>query len=329
MDIELIKYLRNYLSKNTLDGLVINSTNEFLVEYNMLEFNSRYYVTGFTGSTGDVLITSDKIYQFVDTRYHEQADNEVNHDYVNVVKIPLGKTFLSALDEIISPYFKLGIVANKTPKKFYDGLIEKVASKNVVIKLLNTDPVIEYKKNFIPKVNYNVFKPDTDLTGIVADDKFVKIKDCAGENFLIVVTSLEDIAYLTNLRSFDFAYSAVFPAKAIITQDFANIYTDCSLPFVGNFFCIKPLNEFENTLRNVEKSTIYVDEKSMSVADYNLINPSNTIKQSYLRLFKTVKNEVEKEHLKKCFSCTDKALKVVYDMINSEEIYSEYEYSEA
>ena len=65
MDTKLIEYLKDYLSKNDLDGLVINSTNEFLVEYNMLELNSRYYVTGFTGSTGDVLFTNDKIYLFV------------------------------------------------------------------------------------------------------------------------------------------------------------------------------------------------------------------------------------------------------------------------
>ena len=329
MDTSLIEYLREYLSKNNIDGFIINSTNEFLVEYNMLELNSRYYTTGFTGSTGDVLLTQDKIFQFVDTRYHEQADIEVNHNYVTVVKIPLGKSYLTALDEIIPAYFKLGIVANKTSKTFYDKLYQKITAKNGSIKLLNSDPVIEYKKNSIQNINYNIFKADMDVTGIVADDKFSRIKECAGDRFTIVVTSLEDIAYITNLRSYDFAYSSVFPAKALITQDFAYIFSSCPLPYIGSYFINKPIYEFDNMLKNTVGTCLYVDEDSLSIADFNLIKKSNTIKQSYLKLFKTVKNLIEKEHLQQCFLRADKALKVVYEMINSDTIYSEYDYSEA
>ena len=129
MDIQLIEYLKGFLSKNNIDGIIINSTNEFLVEYNMLELNARYHLTGFTGSTGDVLFTNDKIYLFVDSRYHEQADSQVNHEYVTVVKIPLTKSYPDALDELIPLYFKLGVVASKTSKKFYDSLLQKIMQK--------------------------------------------------------------------------------------------------------------------------------------------------------------------------------------------------------
>ena len=97
---------------------MVNSTNKYLVEYSALEENARYTLTGFSGSTGDALITKDKIYLFVDGRYHQQADNEVNHDYVTVVKIPLNKTYLNALDELLPAYYRLGIIATKTSKKF-------------------------------------------------------------------------------------------------------------------------------------------------------------------------------------------------------------------
>ncbi len=329
MDLQLIEYLRSFLTKNNIDGLIINSTNEFLVEYNMLELNSRYHLTGFTGSTGDVLFTNDKIYLFVDPRYHEKADKEVNHEFVTVVKLPLNKSYLTALDELIPLYYKLGVVASKTSKKFYDALLQRVITKNGIIKLINTDPVIDYKKDSIKEINYNVFKLDTDVTGVVADDKFVKVKEYAGDAFGIIVTSLEDIAYLTNLRSYDFAYSAVFPAKAVITHDMAYIYTDCTLPYIGSYFCVKPLCEFENMLKNADREYIYIDEDSITIADFNLIYKSNTLKTSYLKLLKTVKNEIEKEHLKRCFEKSDNALNVIREMINSDTIYSEYDYSEA
>jgi len=329
MNTQLIEYLKNYLSKNDIDGLIVNSTNEFLVEYNMLELNSRYHLTEFSGSTGDVLFTNDKIYLFVDTRYHEQADNQVNHDYVEVIKMPLTKSYLTALNEIIPPYFKVGVISKKTSKKFYDALTKKLQSKNSTVKLLNSDPVTEFKKEEIKPVNYTVFSVNNDITGMSADEKFNTIKQYAGDKFNILVTAQEDIAYLTNLRSYDFAYSAVFPAKAIINNEGIKIFSDCNLPYIGESFSILPLNEFEQELKNIENSDLYIDEEQMTIYDYKLISSSNKIKQSYLKLFKTVKTNQELSHLKKCFERADNALKVIVEMINSDKIYSEYDYYEA
>ena len=94
---ELLSKLRKFLREENLDCLLINSTNEFLVEYNSLEENSRYILTGFSGSTGDAVVTADNVYLFVDGRYHIQADLEVNHDIVTVVKLQTGQIFLDEL----------------------------------------------------------------------------------------------------------------------------------------------------------------------------------------------------------------------------------------
>ena len=329
MNKELIEYLRSFLSKNDIDGIIINSTNEFLVEYNMLELNSRYHLTNFTGSTGDVLFTSDKIYLFVDTRYHEQADNQVDHELVEVIKMPLSKSYIDALTETIPAYFKVGLVSTKTSKKFYDILNRNLQNKNSTIKLFATDPVIEYKKENIKQLHYKVFQVNTEITGLSADEKYEKIRECAGDKFNILVTSLEDIAYLTNLRSYDFEYSAIFPAKAIINEEEVKIFTDCTLPYIGSHYKVLTLSEFEEHLKEIKKSTLYIDETQISIQDYKLINDSNKILQSHLRLFKTVKNENEINHLKECFKRSDEALKVVLEMVNSETIYSEYDYYEA
>lgn len=329
MDIKLIEYLKDFLSKNDIDGLLVNSTNEFLVEYNMLNLNARYHLTDFSGSTGDVLFTNDKIYQFVDTRYHEQADNQVDHNYIEVVKIPLTKSYLIALEEVIPAYFKLGVVSTKVSKKFYDVLEKNLQTKNTTIRLFSADPVMEYKKDEIEEVNYKVFKVDENITGLSADEKFETIKEFAGEKYNILVTALEDIAYLTNMRSYDFDYSAVFPAKAIITQDDAKIYSDCKIPYIGEHYTILPLKEFSNDLKAFTKSELFVDDTQISIYDYKLINQTNKILPSHLRLFKTVKNEGEINHLKEAFSKADEALKVVYEMLNSQTIYSEYDYYEA
>ena len=61
-----IEKARAFLEHEKIDYLLVNSTNEFLVEYNELAKNSRYYLTGFSGSTGDALVSKDNIYLFVD-----------------------------------------------------------------------------------------------------------------------------------------------------------------------------------------------------------------------------------------------------------------------
>ncbi len=329
MDTLLIEYLKDFLSKNDLDGLIINSTNEFLVEYNLLELNSRYYVTNFTGSMGDVLFTNNKIYLFVDSRYHQQAENQTKNEYVEVVKIPLTQTYLEALTEKITPYFRLGVVSKKTSKKFYDELMKNLSQKSSSIKLINIDPVMEYKKDSIPKINYEVFPVNITIAGVSSDEKYNQIKEYAGKKFNILVTSLEDIAYITNLRSYSFKYSAIFPAKAIINEECVKIYSDCELPDIGEKYKVFPLSEFENSLKEINNSEIYIDENGLTIADYLLINKSNKILQGHLNLFKTVKNDNEIAHLNTCFERSDDALKVIYKMLHSDTIYSEYDYYDA
>ena len=55
---EVLSILRKFMADEKIDYLLVNSTNKFLVEYNTLAENSRYHLTGFTGSTGDALISA-------------------------------------------------------------------------------------------------------------------------------------------------------------------------------------------------------------------------------------------------------------------------------
>ena len=56
--------MRELLKKLKIDYLLVNSTNEYLVEYSSLSENARHTLTGFSGSTGDALVTKDNIYLF-------------------------------------------------------------------------------------------------------------------------------------------------------------------------------------------------------------------------------------------------------------------------
>ena len=147
---EILNILRQFMVEEKIDYLLVNSTNQFLVEYNTLAENSRYHLTGFTGSTGDALVSMTDVFLFVDGRYHIQADQEVDKNIITVVKLQTGQNFF---DEMF----------NKTPKeKFIEiiqngnlGALEKVfeeffADHIAMVELLEKQGLTEMDvKNFI------------------------------------------------------------------------------------------------------------------------------------------------------------------------------------
>ena len=100
--------MRELLRKLKIDYLLVNSTNEYLVEYSSLSENARYTLTGFSGSTGDALITMDKIYLFVDGRYHVQAEQEIKNG-IELVKLQLGQKQDDEIRKLLNPKKTLGI----------------------------------------------------------------------------------------------------------------------------------------------------------------------------------------------------------------------------
>ena len=115
--------MNKILEQINTDYLLVNSTNKYLVEYSLLSENARYTLTGFTGSTGDALITKDNIYLFVDGRYHTQADNEVKQG-ITVVKLNLGQSQDDEIRKLINPEKTLGIVSKKFPKSVWKDLTD-------------------------------------------------------------------------------------------------------------------------------------------------------------------------------------------------------------
>lgn len=137
---DLVKKVRQFLKENAQEGaeeekidyLLVNSTNEFLVEYSDLSENARYFLTNFSGSTGDALISQKDLFLFVDGRYHEQAIMETDKNITKVVEMKLGQTFSECLAQKIRPNSTLAIVAKKNSQGRYEilkGTLDKKMSE--------------------------------------------------------------------------------------------------------------------------------------------------------------------------------------------------------
>lgn len=197
------------LEKLQIDYLLVNSTNEYLVEYSLLSENARYTLTGFSGSTGDALVCRDNIYLFVDGRYHTQADMEAK-DGVTVVKLQLGQKQDDEIKKLIEPDKILGIVSKKVSQK----RLEEFSGFN--IKLLDVDPINNFTE-----------KHDANLTKAFPSKEF-KTKPAFFSN-------LEEVSYLTGLRDFSKDCTAKIWAKLFVDEDGQRLLKDNTEEFLKNY----------------------------------------------------------------------------------------------
>jgi len=219
------KLLENFC----IDYLLVNSTNKYLVEYSCLSENARYTLTGFSGSTGDALLTEDNIYLFVDGRYHKQADNEAK-DGVTVVKLQLGEKQDNKIRELLEPDKTLGIVAKKVSEQRLESF------NGYKIKLLDIDPINDF----------------TELHTETTEKAFAPVKYESEPTF---ISNLEEVSYLTGLRDFSKDNTSKIWSKMFINGE-------KRILFNNDEDCDKFLSSFEGNLI-VDKATINAHDYSL------------------------------------------------------------------
>ncbi len=288
-----VNIIRKFMHEQNIKFLLVNSTNEYLVEYCPLQENSRYFLTGFSGSTGDVLVTPDKILLFVDGRYHIQADLEVDHNITTVIKLQTGQNFLDEMIKLIPKNEVLGIFSKKNSQK----RVEYIQNSGIKIKLLDNDPL---DKNIISD-DLNI----VNIKGIPAEEKIKNIDKT------VFITNLEEVSYLFNLRNFSENYSSKIKGKAIICNGKAQL-----------------IDKIEDFLKSYN-GEIFVDKSTINAYDFNIIgNKVRILEDSPIKLMKSIKTDEEIEHYKSAFERTDKAVKAIRNYIESNDNISEYDIAE-
>ena len=287
--------IREFMKQEGINALLVNSTNKYLVEVSLLDENSRYKLTNFSGSTGDVLVTFDKVYLFVDGRYHIQADMEVDHTLIDVVKLQTGQVFLDELLKYVPKDCVLGIFSKKNSQK----RVEYLKDKGLNLKYLKVDPL----DSTTEKENTGIVQ----VEGVPVDEK---IKDLNYDG-AILITNLEEVSYLFNLRDFSENYSTKIRGKAVILNGRARL-----------------LDEIDDFVESYN-GNIFVDKSTINAYDFELIGDKvKILENSPIKLMKSIKTDDEIAHYKEAFRRTDLAVKAIRDYIENNDNISEYDISE-
>jgi len=292
--------LRSHLTQHQLDAYLIPSADEHLNEYLPEAKQRRDWISGFTGSAGDLLVGLEQAWLLVDSRYHEQAEQQVDTSLIQVVK--LGLEGEKTLDEILQDLataanhsFRLGYAPHTLAMSQYRALYDMVEAagvefvpitKNLVDQVRSQTPWVE--QDPVPAIGESplFLMPDA-LTGESVASKIDRLRTKLKQQNVsfLPVTKLDQIAWLLNLRGWDVAYNPVFIAYAIVSPDQVYLFTNLSRVDTEIQTSLQPLVRFmpyeaySETLRSLvvhqSKCRVLLDPRHTTMGTRELLRSLN------------------------------------------------------
>ncbi|KAI0480789.1 putative Xaa-pro aminopeptidase P [Xylariaceae sp. FL0804] len=225
--------LRELMDKNQVDVYIIPSVDSHSSEYIAPCDARRAFISGFNGSAGCAVVTRDKAALATDGRYFNQASKQLDDNWLLLKQ---GIQDVPTWQEWSAEQSAGGKVVAVDPTLLTSGVAKKLAEK---IQKSGGKDLIPVAKNLVDSV-WGAEKPAPPREPvIVLDQKYSgkdvkeKLSDLRKElekkkSPGFVVSMLDEIAWIFNLRGNDIPFNPVFFAYAIITADDATLYIDSS-----------------------------------------------------------------------------------------------------
>ncbi len=309
---ERMKALRHLMKEKNIDVYMVPSADNHQSEYVSEYFKSREFITGFTGSAGTFVITQNDAGLWTDGRYFIQAERELKGTGITLYKVgnPDVSTIAEYLDTVLPENGTLGFdgrVISMTTGKQY---AEKYAYKNIhiedkydLVDLIWTDrPAMSEQPVFLLEEKYS---------GESTASKVKRLRESMKESGATVhlLTTLDDIAWLLNLRGRDVSYSPIFLSYAVVTMNCVHLFIneaklseEIKMILTNDNIMLHPYNDVYQFVENLNsEEVVLLDPERLNYALYNRIPADVKIVEDVnpCILFKAVKNEVEIENIKK------------------------------
>ena len=214
--------LREELRERGFDGYLITGTDPHQSEYVPLRWRTREFISGFTGSAGTVVVTMDKALLWTDSRYWIQAVKELD-----------GTGFILMRDGDKDVPSVSGWLAGSGLRIGADGLTlslsEKMRLEKAGVDIVITGDLLSPLWPDRPSVPCTQIREvGMEQAGLSASKKLDAVRSALREKGAdwTLISSLDDIAWLTNLRADDIPYNPVFVSYAFISQDKAILFVD-------------------------------------------------------------------------------------------------------
>lgn len=218
------------IAEKGLQALIVGSEDAHLSEYIMEHDMRRHYISGFQGSAGTVIITPEQALLWTDGRYYSQAEAEFDPPEAwtlmkeGTIGTPTQEEWLISS---LPPKSTIGADPNLMSNAVWAPLQNALNIAGHCLFPLQTNLIDQVWADKQPAQTCNVVVPQLiEYTGKTAGEKIAACREAMKKNHsgLLVVSTLDEVAYLLNLRGSDIPYNPVFFAYALITSAEVHIF---------------------------------------------------------------------------------------------------------
>ena len=306
-----IEKIRDLMKEKNIYAYIVPSSDYHQSEYVGEYFKAREFMSGFTGSAGTLIVSMDEVGLWTDGRYFIQAEQELKHSGIKLFK--MGEEGVPTIEEYL---------LEKLPKNStlgFDGRVMSVKEgQNLANKLAFKGINIEYKYDLVNDIwqdrcslpTEKAFLLDIEYSGESFSHKLSRIRQAMKEKKATthILASLDDIAWLFNIRGRDVKSNPVVLSYAVICTNSVYLFIDKNK--IGEDIKhelskedvqIKGYDEVYEFIKNIdEDEVVLIDTSKVNYAIYNSI-PSNVRKieeRNPSILFKSIKNEIELKNIR-------------------------------
>ena len=304
-----LKKLRDLMAKRGMDAYVIPTSDFHESEYVGDYFKARKYMSGFTGSAGTLVVTAKEACLWTDGRYFIQAANQLKDTTVTLMKIgeegtPLIEDYLY---KAIPAKGKLGFDGRVVTASEGRSFMERLADKQV--SLATSEDLVDLIWEDRPAMSAKpAFLLDEKYAGKSAVQKLDELRKAMKENgcTIHVITTLDDIAWLFNIRGNDVECNPVVLSYAVITMEKAHFFVNPAClneeireKLSADGVEIHPYGEIISFVKSLSADeTVLLDPQKVNYEIDSSIQGKKVEKANPTQLAKAIKNPVELKNIR-------------------------------
>ncbi|XP_055615430.1 xaa-Pro aminopeptidase 2 isoform X2 [Toxorhynchites rutilus septentrionalis] len=305
-----------------VDAYLVTPYDEHMSDHLMESDQRLQFISGFTGKNAQAVVTLKSAALWVDPRYYDQAEYELNCDW-RIFRNDDRPNLAEWISGELKPESKVGADPQLVPHSFWITLERQLNSEFIKLVKINRNLIdlVWGPNRPAPKLNSLKVHP-LRFAGERWESKVNKLRS----NFTshrcdaMIVTSLTEIAYILNLRGSDIPYTPVFKAYLLVSNREIILYTNKTRISMGlinhlkshnchNEYCVS-IKEYEDVRRDLQTlsqhwkrilvpSAVVFDLGASEAIHSALPRGLVLDKPSPIIFLRAQKNEIEKEGMKK------------------------------
>jgi Xaa-Pro aminopeptidase len=247
-----ISRLRQVMDAHSIAACMVPSADPHLSEYLSAHWQARVWLSGFTGSAGTLVVTADFAGLWTDSRYFEQAEQQLDGTGIELMRLHVPHTpeYVQWLKSHLRDGDVLAVAGDSLSLTAHARLDQGMASAGAEVRI-DLDLPGEIWEQRPPLPQAPVFAHELEYAITPRTDKLARVRaamaDAGATHHL--VSALDDIGWITNLRGSDVEYNPVFLSHLLLEANRCTLFVDAA--------------KVDDTLRRT------LSEQGIDLADYD------------------------------------------------------------